>query len=130
MIKEMAQIATECFRTPGKLSVWSFELGRYICPEEEKALAPEKPSNLSSQIAEHPPVNPTFKLVFLTSVIGTLVFAVLCLVLTFAVGKEPAPVFEKVIMGLFDLVKIGFGAVVGLLGGKKLQAEVGIDSNR
>jgi len=26
-----------------------------------------------------------------------------------------------VILGFFDLAKIGFGAVVGLLGGKKLQ---------
>ena len=125
MIKEMAQIAAECFRTPGKLSVWSPVLGRYVCPEEEKAVAPETLPNVASAVAKHPPVNPQFKLVFLTSVIGTFIFAVICLVLTFAVGKEPPPLFEKVIMGFFDLAKIGFGAVVGLLGGKKLQADVG-----
>jgi hypothetical protein len=27
---------------------------------------------------------------------------------------------EKLLMGPFDLVKIGFGAIVGLLGGKSL----------
>jgi len=60
-------------------------------------------------------------LVFLTAAIGTLFFVVLCLVLTLIAGKEPPPLFEKVILGFFDLAKIGFGAVVGLLGGKKLQ---------
>jgi len=123
MIKEMAQIAAECFRTPGQLSVWSSEFGRYICLDEKKAMAPAASLNISSEVTKHPSVNPQFKLVFLTSVIGTFIFAVLCLVLTFAVGKEPPPLFEKVIMGFFDLEKIGFGAVVGLLGGKKLQAE-------
>ena len=125
MIKEMAQIAAECFRRPAELSVWSPTLGRYVCPDEVKAITAEPAPQASPVVAKHPPVNPQFKLVFLTSVIGTFIFAVLCLVLTFAVGKEPPPLFEKVIMGLFDLAKIGFGAVFGLLGGKKLQAEVG-----
>ena len=121
----MAQIAAECFRRPGELSLWSPKLDRYVCPDEAKAAATETSPRASPEVAKHPPINPQFKLVFLTSVIGTFIFAVLCLVLTFAVGKEPPPLFEKVIMGLFDLVKIGFGAVAGLLGGKKLQAEVG-----
>jgi hypothetical protein len=125
MIKEMAQIAAECFRRPGELSLWSPELGRYVCPDEAKAITAGTSPKASLEVAKHPPVNPQFKLVFLTSVIGTFIFAVLCLVLTFAVGKEPPPLFEKVVMGFFDLAKIGFGAVVGLLGGKKLQGEVG-----
>ena len=125
MIKEMAQIAAECFKRPGEMSVWSPELGRYVCPDEAKTVAAKPPPKISSKVAKHPPVNPQFKLVFLTSVIGTFIFAVVCLVLTFAAGKEPPPLFEKVIMGFFDLVKIGFGAIAGLLGGKKLQAEIG-----
>ena len=60
---------------------------------------------------------------FLTAAGGTLLFAVLCIILTFAIGKEPKPLFEKVVMGMFDLVKIGFGALVGLLGGKTLQGK-------
>jgi len=126
MFKEMAQIAAECFRTPRQLSVWSPKLGNYVCPdvEKEQAVVPETRLRVTTEIAKHPSINPQFKLVFLTSVIGTFMFAVLCLVLTFAAGKEPPQLFEKVIMGFFDLAKIGFGAVVGLLGGKKLQAEV------
>lgn len=57
--------------------------------------------------------------------LGTLGFAILYVVLTFLAGKEPPPLFEKIIMGFFDLAKIGFGAVVGLPGGKKLQGDAG-----
>jgi hypothetical protein len=124
VIKEMVQIAAERFRTPGQLSVWSPKLGKYVCPEKERAGAPVASPNVSSEVAKHPPVNPQFKLVFLASVIVTSVFAVLCVVLTFAAGKEPPPLFEKVIMWLMDLIKVGVGAAVGLLGGKKLQVEV------
>src|SRR5687768_9309616 len=108
MIKEMAQIAAECFRTPGRLSVWSPSLGRYVCPDEENVVAAPQPSpNVSAEVAKHPPVNPQFKLVFLTSVIGTFIFAALCLILAYTVGKEPPPLLEKLIMGFFDLAKIG-----------------------
>ena len=75
------------------------------------------------EMARHPPISPQFKLVFLTAAGGTLLFALLCVVLTFAAGKEPPQLFEKVILSLFDLVKIGFGAVVGLLGGKMFQKD-------
>jgi hypothetical protein len=73
------------------------------------------------EAARHPPISGEFKLVFLTAAVGTGVFVVLCLVLVLLAGREPAPLLEKVIMGFFDMAKIGFGAVVGLLGGKRLQ---------
>ena len=127
MIKEMAQIAVECMKHPSRRSVWSPELGRYVCPdsEEGKVLVSEDRQAISIASTGHPTINPEFKLVFLVAASGTLIFVVLCLVLTLIAGKEPPPLFEKVIMGFFDLTKIGFGAVVGLLGGKKLQAESG-----
>jgi hypothetical protein len=73
--------------------------------------------------AAHPPINPQFKLVFLTAMGGTVLFIVLCLILSLIAGRQPPPLFEKIILGFFDMAKIGFGAVVGLLGGKKLQGE-------
>jgi hypothetical protein len=125
MMKEMAQIAAECVRTPGRKSIWSPELGKYVCPDSDEgtALAGRAQQPILKEVAEHPPISPQFKLVFLTAASGTLIFIVLCLVLTLVAGKEPPPLFEKLIMGFFDLAKIGFGAVVGLLGGKKLQGE-------
>src|SRR5438105_1477883 len=125
MLKEMALIAVECVRNPRRKSVWVPGLGKYVCPDSadgKKALAAEIRVSLAED-GIHPPINPQFKLVFLTAAGGTLLFIVLCFVLALLAGKDPPPLFDKVITGFFDLAKIGFGAVVGLLGGKQLQAE-------
>ncbi len=71
----------------------------------------------------NPPLYAHFKLIFLTAAGSTLFFVVLCIVLTLAAGKEPPPLFEKVITSLFDLAKISLGAVVGLIAGPKLQVQ-------
>lgn len=120
MIAEMANIASECLKTPRLESIWSPRLRRYVCLKSAEGREALVDQSLSIKIT-HMPINPQFKLVFLTAVIGTLLFIVLCLVLSLLAGKQPPPLFEKVIMGFFDLAKIGFGAVAGLLGGKKLQ---------
>lgn len=120
MVGEMVNIAAECVKSPGRTSVWSQRLQKYVCPdtaEGQEALADQ---SLPVRAA-HPPIAPQFKLVFLTASVGTVLFVILCLVLSLMAGKEPPALFEKVILGFFDLAKIGFGAVVGLLGGKKLQ---------
>jgi hypothetical protein len=92
-------------------------------PKKEKDL-PHVRSKPSARICLHTLLwIQLFKIVFLTAAIGTLFFITLCLVLVLIAGKEAPPLFEKVIMGFFDLAKIGFGSVVGLLGGRKLQAE-------
>ena len=67
-------------------------------------------------------IDPEFKLVFWTAVAGTVLFTVLCVVITISTGHDVPPLWEKVATSLFDLAKIGFGAVVGLLGGQKFQA--------
>lgn len=109
-------------------------LGRDSPPEGERATGFSEGSTIDSPegrealtittpavAAAHPPISPQFKLVFVTAAAGTLLFVVLCLVLSLVAGREPPPLFEKLIMGFFDLAKIGFGAIVGLLGGKRLQ---------
>lgn len=69
------------------------------------------------------PLSAHSKLIFLTAAGGTLLFVFICLGMALAAGKEPPPLFERIIMSFFDLAKIGFGAVVGLLGGRTLHAE-------
>jgi hypothetical protein len=118
--RDMTAIATECARTPGRVSIWSKRLGKYVCsrdPAFQQALA-EQSDNAS---AAHAPISASFKLVFLTAAGGTLLFVAICVTTTLLAGREPQPLLEKMITSLFDLAKIGFGAVVGLLGAQTLK---------
>jgi len=106
---------------PRYKSFWSSKRRRYICPEAEELERKTVVEEIKG--SRKPEISAQFKLVFLTSAIGTLLFITLCVVLTLAAGKEPPTLLQEVIRGLFDLAKIGFGAIVGLLGGQALQSE-------
>lgn len=124
IIKDMAQIASECIKRPRGTSVWSPDLNRYFCPESEDGealLARAQPPVLQEE-PERPTLGKEFKIVFVSTVTLTVLFLALCVVLTLLAGKEPPPLYEKLVTGLFDLVKIGAGTFLGLLGGKRLQA--------
>lgn len=116
MLKEMTEIAQECITHPRRRAVWSPQLNRYVCPDTEgQAVSIDGDSPL------HPPISPEFKLIFGTAAAGTLVFILLCVTLTLAAGKQPPTLTTEIVRGLFSLAQIGFGAIVGLLGGKRLQ---------
>jgi hypothetical protein len=121
LTKRMAAVAAECTRTPGRKSVWSEHRRRYVCskdPEYERAA-----SEQDNAIAQgRPPIGSAFKLVFLTAVGGTVLFVAVCVITTLLAGREPHPLTEKLVTGFFDLAKIGFGAVVGLLGSQSLKS--------
>lgn len=125
MIKVMTQIAAACFHHLTRQSDWVPELGKYVLPDSKETQTYKFGNLINLQISSgtysKQSLDPRFKLVFVTATVGTILFALACVLLTFLVGKEPPPLFEKVIMGLFDLAKIGFGAVVGLLGSKGLE---------
>jgi hypothetical protein len=126
MLAEMANVASECLKSPTNESIWAPRLRRYVCrntPEGLEAVADQDPVVVVSETSGHRPISPKFKLVFLTATGGTAFFVLLCLVLSMAAGKQPPPLMEKVIMGFFDCAKIGFGAIVGLLGGRALPGE-------
>jgi hypothetical protein len=126
VIDAMMTTAVECARTPGRISIWSDSLGKYVCsadPEFESVMAEQGRSS-------RPVINPAFKLVFLTSAGGTALFVIICVVTTLMAGKDPPPLLDKTISSLFDLAKIGFGAVAGLLGGHALQQNLNPDTTR
>jgi hypothetical protein len=64
----MTNIAAECIKNPGKKSVWSPQQRKYICPERgrRKHAAAVSPQLSVDETAEHPPISPQFKLVFIT----------------------------------------------------------------
>ncbi len=118
--RDMTVIAAECARTPGRVSIWSGRLGKYVCsrdPAFQQALAEQS----DNAVVAHAPISASFKLVFLTAAGGTLLFVAICVTTTLLAGREPPPLLEKMITSLFDLAKIGFGAVVGLLGAQTLK---------
>ena len=119
MLKDMAVIAAECIRHPDRRAVWSQQLGKYVCPDTEEG----KTVSLDHESRAHPPLSAKFKLVFGTAIGGTLLFVLLCVVLTLAAGREPPSLMTELIRGLFSLAQTGFGAVVGLLGGKRLNSD-------
>jgi hypothetical protein len=121
MLKEMALTAVECGKL-GRGSVWSPKLNQYVCernPHYKHALAEQTPEIE----AAHPAINPTFKLVFLTSVLGSLFFIVLCVSLHLWMGAQMPSPTQKLADGLLDMGKLGFGAIFGLLGGQHLKAK-------
>jgi len=117
MLMEVATIAIECIRNPGRRAVWSPQLKKYVCPDTDEG----KSVPTDNKSTQYPPLSPEFTLVFATAAGGTFLFIVLCVVLTLASGRNPG-LMEEVIRGLFSLAQIGFGAVVGLLGGRRLQS--------
>jgi hypothetical protein len=119
--QEFVDVAAECFKHPSYKSFWSPRRKRFVCPEAEKSERFDVSDELDDKGSNKSPINAQFKLVFITSALGTLLFIVLCVVLTLAAGREPPTLLQEIIRGLFDLAKIGFGAIVGLLGGQVLR---------
>jgi hypothetical protein len=120
LTKRIASAAAECVRTPGRISIWSESHGRYICSEHPDfdRLA-TKQQDASAQ--GHAPLGATFKLVFLTAAVGTVLFTLICVTTTLLAGRNPPPLLQEVVRALADLAKIGFGAIVGMLGGQSLR---------
>jgi hypothetical protein len=122
MIKQMAQVAVECMRQPNRDSVWHAATQKYVCPKD-----PEYREALRQQSPEvalkHPPINPTFKLVFLTAAGGTVLFTAICVGTHIWIGNaEMTSSLDRTVTAMLDMAKIGFGAVAGMLGGRSISA--------
>src|SRR5262245_15169069 len=117
MLWKMAAVVVECVRKPGEWSVWSERAGRYVCPDE-----PQYQVAIAEQAKEKPgAITPKFKLVFITAAVGTVFFFVTCVTVHLVIGKEMSDPLTQIIDKTFDLVKIGFGTLVGMAGAKALE---------
>ena len=67
-----------------------------------------------------PQLDPKFKLVFLTAAAGTLFFTLLCVAIHLTTTGDLPPAKDKFVDGMLTMAKVGFGGIVGLLGGKVL----------
>jgi hypothetical protein len=116
----MAMLAAECVRNPDRPSFWQEEEGRYVCPDREIAFSDSRAQAPGDIYLESARVDPTFKLVFLTVVVGTFFFTLLCVTIHLATRGELPPARKELSDGIFTMAKIGFGAIAGLLGGKSM----------
>jgi len=101
------------------------EPGRYVCPHSQEGqrvlAATQRMPNSSQALPQASRIDPQFKLVFITAAADTMLFVGICISLHLYTDGQPPPALAKLIDGLLDMAKIGFGAAVGLLGGKALQ---------
>jgi hypothetical protein len=120
MAVKMVDVAVECTKALGSTSLWSKSANKYVHtkdPEYNQARAEQTPD----VSAAHPPINQAFKLVFLTAAAGTLLFIAICVGVHIITGGEMPTATQKLVDGLIGMAQIGFGAVVGLLGGQTLR---------
>jgi len=116
-IRELGVVAAECLRKPKHASVWDQGSQQYVSSDDPRFLTIKR----DDPAAAFAPINAGFKLVFHGVVGATMFFMAACIVLTLIARKEMPDLISELHSGLLDLVKIGFGAVVGLLGGQRLQ---------
>ena len=65
-------------------------------------------------------VTPTFKLVFLSVLSITVLAMIVSCPLTLLAGPTPTDDVKALLQGFLTTWKMGFGAIIGLLGGKAL----------
>jgi len=118
----MGKVAATCAMHPGRPSIWLEAEGRYVCTDEPDKYASAERSYAKSEVSapSSARLDPKFKLVFLTAAGGTILFTAICVALHLATTGEPPPARKEFIEGMLTMAKIGFGAIVGLLGGKVL----------
>jgi hypothetical protein len=113
VLSTMGKAAVQCLKNPGRPSFWVEDEGRYICPDENEVGRIEHTTALSAGR-----LDPRFKLVFLTAASGTLLFTLICVAINLTTNGDLPPARKELTESILTMAKIGFGAIVGLLGGK------------
>ena len=116
VVARMSGVARECFRRPRVTSLLASSESRYVCPEEAEEFA--RAENLQGERRAAHRIDPKFKMVFLATVGGTLLFTCICVALRLGAGSSLSSADDELFGVMLTMVKIGFGAIVGLLGGE------------
>jgi hypothetical protein len=116
----MGKAAAECLKNPGRSSYWLEAEGRYICPEGNELHRANTASPGHVAALQSKELDPKFKLVFLTAAAGTFLFTLICVAIHLLTNGELPQARKELSDGILTMAKIGFGAIVGLLGGKVL----------
>jgi hypothetical protein len=111
-----AAIVTEVFKSPTSSSVVITGAGY---TEPPKPVEPPPAPTLPPEQGRKIPIQPTFKLVFLT-VLGLTVVAFIAQVVMAAIWDKPTPNQQAVFEAAAFAWKAGIGAIFGLLGGKQI----------
>lgn len=119
-VSTMGKAGAECVKNPGRPSFWIAAERRYICPDGDEARPPATGQIDHAAVPASGRIDPKFKLVFLTAAGGTLLFTLTCVALQLATKGELPPAQKELSDSILTMAKIGFGAIVGLLGGKVL----------
>ena len=117
-VGSMAAIAAHSIRNPRGHAVWSPRHRKYVRPKTDQV----READLDRRSVHRPPISAEFKLVFLSALGATVLCLLLCITLTLAAGREPAPLVTDIVRGLFGLANGGIGALLGLLGAQRLHA--------
>ena len=117
MIRAMTDVAVECLRNPRRASYWSTEKDEYVCPDRAGPATAEIVPTAGAD-TPRPKLEQHFKIVFLAVFGGTILFTLICVACHVATDGQPPAPLQKMVDTLLDMAKIGFGAMVGLLGGK------------
>lgn len=119
-LDRMGKIALECVKKPNRPSFWLEGEGTYICPERNEVHSEDRPRFAPSTGQKSERIDAKFKLVFITAAVGTIMFTLICVTLHLATNGELPPARKELSDSILTMAKIGFGAIVGMLGGKAL----------
>lgn len=118
-------VLAACLKRPGHGSVWSVKKGRYVCKKDPEYAEAVRTQTIEVR-EEHPPISSTYSLVLWGVLGGTLFFTILCVGVRLYLreGVEPGMGMDELLKTLEKMAFIGFGALIGMLGGHSSRPKI------
>lgn|SRR5262249_8739174 len=116
-------VLAACLKRPGHASVWSVKKGRYVCTKDPEYAEAVRTQTIDVR-EEHPPISSGYNLVIWGVLSGTVFFTILCVGVRLYLGKGMEPGMDELLKTLEKMAFIGFGALIGMLGGHSSRARI------